>query len=165
MTGKFDNKRKEGFLSRIPNLSLDAGTIVERCKLNFSYFDNSQPSGQDFTDWSNDELLKLIDKFKHYTKSSLEFWRNERTGSGGLKVLEIYGKFPKRSEFTHPKHVPHDVQWARFRLESKVRMIGFVIPRGFECHDGVKLKEPFDFNTFYVVFLDRNHKFYLTEED
>ena len=164
MNGKFGNSKKGAFLETIPDLSLDSGAITERCKFNFSYFDSSQTSGQDFSDWSYDELLKLLNKIKNYTTSSLDFWRNERSGAGGLKIFEIYGQFPKRSEFTHPKHVPHDVQWARFRMENLVRMIGFIVPKGIDCQAGIKLKEPFDSNTFYVVFLDRNHRFYLTED-
>lgn len=164
MSGKFDSTRKDKFLKSIPVNGLDAGIITDRCKFNLSYFDNSQVAGQDFTGWSHDELLKLLEKLKHYTASSLDYWRNQRVGGGGLKVFEVYGNFPKRSEFTHPKHVPHDVQWARFRLENMVRLIGFVIPRGIECKKDVVLKEAFDSNTFYIVFLDKNHKFYLTEE-
>ncbi|WP_336769351.1 hypothetical protein [Pantoea endophytica] len=164
MSGKFGSDRKINFLNRLPVVSLDSGDITERCKFNFSYFDNTQEAGQDYSAWSHEELLKLFDKFKNYTNSSLDYWRHQRTGGGGLKVFEVYGDFPKRSDFSHPKHVPHDVQWARFRLENMVRLVGFIIPRGMECRKDIVLKEAFDSNTFYVVFLDRNHKFYLTEE-
>lgn len=164
MSANFKNTRKVNYLKKIPDTSLDSGTITEKCKLNFSYFDNTQDAGQDYSDWSYDELLKLVDKFKNYTNSSLDYWRHQRTGGGGLKIFEVYGKFPVNSDFVHPKHVPHDVQWARFRLENMVRLVGFIVPRGFECLKDIILKEPFDSNTFYVVFLDKNHRFYLTEE-
>ncbi|MEI7184046.1 hypothetical protein ACIPSR_14390 [Pectobacterium sp. CHL-2024] len=160
---KFGNKRKGQFLESIPATSLDSGEITNKCKFNFSYFDKEQKAGQDFSDWSYEELVKLLGKLKNYSNSPLEYWRNKRVGSGGLKVFEIYGSFPARSEFTHPKHVPHDVSWARFRMESSVRLVGFVVPRGYQCPATLKLSEPFDNNTFYVVFLDKGHKFYLTE--
>ncbi|HCM9090622.1 TPA: hypothetical protein N5K73_001507 [Enterobacter kobei] len=162
--GKFDNTKKGGFLDTLAIYSLDNGTITDRCKFNFSYFDNSQEAGQDFNDWTHPELVKLLEKLKNYSTASLDYWRNKRAGGGGLKILEIYGGFPKRSTFTHPKHVPHDVQWARFRMENLARLVGFVVPKGIKCADGVVLKEPFDCNTFYVVFLDKEHKFYVTEE-
>jgi hypothetical protein len=159
----FNNKMKTSFLESLPTISLESGEIVERSKFNFSFFDGTQVHGQDFEDWSQNELTKLLLKLKNYSESSLESWRHQRIGGGGLKVFEIYGKFPKNSEFKHPKHVPHDVSWARFRLENLVRLVGFIVPKGFKCPEGIKQTEPFDSNTFYVVFLDRDHKFYLTE--
>ncbi|GKV94220.1 hypothetical protein H2Y56_12725 [Pectobacterium aroidearum] len=166
MTGNFfGNKKKGAFLEKIPNTGLGNGEITKKCKFNFSYFDNTQAAGQDFRDWSQDELVKLLEKIKNYSESPLDYWRNQRCGGGGLKILEIYGKFPKKSDFIHPKHVPHDVSWARFRMENLVRLVGFVVPRGFNCDQEVTLTEPFDSNTFYVVFLDKQHKFYNTEDD
>ena len=82
---------------------------------------------------------------------------NQRVGGGSLKVLEIYGSFPKKSDFTHPKHVPIDVNWARFRLESDMRLIGFLIPPNT---DGISMAAV---NTFFIVFLDQGHRFYLSE--
>lgn len=164
-SNKFGNNKKKVFLVKIPDTGLGNGEISKKCKFNFSYFDNSQAAGQDFSDWDHDGLVKLLQKIKHYSDSPLEYWRHERCGGGGLKILEIYGKFPDKSDFTHPKHVPHDVSWARFRMENLVRLVGFVVPRGFKSNEDVKLTEPFDSNTFYVVFLDKEHKFYLTEDD
>jgi len=68
------------------------------------------------------------------------------------------------SLFTHPHYVPADAHWARFRLGNKVRLVGFVISK-----DAIKSltedeQKKYDHNTFYVVFLDREHKFYKTED-
>lgn len=82
---------------------------------------------------------------------------NQRVGSGSLKVLEVYGSFPRRSDYIHLKHIPVDVNWARFRLESDMRPIGFLVPPNT---DGVS---PAVANTFYVTFLDQYHRFYLSE--
>lgn len=95
------------------------------------------------------------------------YWNNERVGKGNLKVLEYYQTFPKNSDFKHPPYIPHDACWARFRLGSRVRLIGFVIPEtvsGQIYLDEKKREYKFDGNTFYVVFLDKNHVFYKTEE-
>ena len=83
--------------------------------------------------------------------------RNQRVGSGGLKVLEIYGAFPCNSDFVHPVHVPDDVRWARFRMESAVRLVGF-----FVDEDSARLKG-LSTDIFYIVFLDKNHCFYKME--
>lgn len=84
-------------------------------------------------------------------------------GGGGLKVLEYYGDFPDNSDFKHPKHVPADAHWARFRLGNKVRLVGFVISKDALKNMPEEEQEKFCHNTFYVVFLDKDHKFYKTE--
>ncbi|OJF77338.1 MAG: hypothetical protein BKP49_02425 [Treponema sp. CETP13] len=163
---KFSNKRKESFLDSIPTESLDNKTndIVCRCKFNFSYFDNSQGVGQDFKDWTQEELAKLLDKLKNYCKFSLEHWKNEKIGSGKHRngILVEYGSFPVKTDFKFPLHIPHQVIWGRFRLEQATRLVGFTIPKQYEdlfCNNK-KLKYRFDCNTFYVVFLDKNHRFW-----
>lgn len=47
---KFKNSRKEAFLDKIPQTSLDSKSddITARSKFNFSYFDSSQAAGQKF---------------------------------------------------------------------------------------------------------------------
>lgn len=125
--------------------------------------DTNQTSGQKFDDWTHLQLCKLLDKLQNYCKKRLQYWANERVGGGGNKVFVIYDEFPSKSNFVHPKHVPHQARWARFRLEGAMRLVGFVVPE--ELHDCVceMTKIRFDTNTFYVVFLDANHEFYLTK--
>ena len=161
MAGKRQNPRKDGFLQSLPKDEFVCDIAEARGKLSFSlkYFDGSQQGGQDFKDWNNDEKTKLLDKLKEYSKENKQYWLNQRTGSGGLKVLEIYGTFPINSDFSKPIHVPDNVKWARFRLESKVRLIGFFI-------DETEAQEKqLSTDIFYVVFLDKNHRFYLTEKE
>lgn len=167
MSKKFNNTSKENFLRSIPTISIDGSGIEKRCKFNFSYFDDSQSCGQRFVDWNSGStsLSTLLEKIKNFTKEPLEYWLNERAGGGGLKVLALYDSFPRKSDFTHPLHVPHDVTWGRFRLGNKVRLIGFVVNKEI-CTELNKKSAHFnlDENTFYVVFLDRDHKFYKTEK-
>lgn len=163
---KFKNKRKESFLDTIPTISLDDknNELTLKCKFNFGYFDSLQEVGEDFKDWNYNNLVKLFEKLKEYSKESLEHWAKQPIGSGKHRsnVFVIYDRFPINSDFFHPKHIPHQVMWARFRLEQAVRLIGFVIPD--ECHDEVHkiTGKRFDKNTFYVVFLDEKHRFYKT---
>lgn len=161
----FRNTKKDAFLTSFPDIAFNSKNCnhAARCKFNFSYFDASQPAGQDFADWTHEQLCKLLVKLKEYGKLPLQYWLTQRCGAGGLKVLEIYGGFPSRSDFTKPKHVPTDVRWARFRLEGDMRLCGFLIPDDL---DGTKSKNDghtFDGNAFYVVFLDNSHAFYKTK--
>jgi hypothetical protein len=156
------NKRKEAFLASIPQASIDLpdDTLASRCKFNFSYFDK-QDAGQAFDEWQDGQLAKLLDKLKDYCKESLSYWQKVPLGKSG-SVLAIYGGFPQRSDFTLPKHVPHQALWGRFRLEQAVRLVGFVLPDDYR-NKSHSSGNAFDCNTFYVVFLDANHAFYKTE--
>jgi len=163
---KFKNTRKEAFLNNIPCVSIDdiKNDLTKRCKFNFSYMDFSQSAGQKFEDWSHEQLAKLLNKLHNYSKESLKRWKNQKIGSKKQNVLEVYEKFPNHSDFIRPKHVPHQAFWARFRLESSVRLIGFVLPDNYHKKEHKGTKELFDCNTFYVVFLDANHRFYKTKK-
>ncbi|MBW8464217.1 hypothetical protein [Acidovorax sp.] len=161
---RYRNTQKTSFLASIPTASIDADVdeLTTKCKFNFAYFDH-QPAGQSFSDWTDVQLKKLLAKLQEYSKQPLQHWRDMGIGKSG-SVLSIYGAFPRSSDFKHPRHVPHEVQWGRFRLEHSLRLVGFVLPP--HCHDtyhkstGVR----FDCNTFYVVFLDADHRFYKTEK-
>ena len=162
----FKNSRKVNFLSTFSEASLDdeADQLTKRCKFNFYYMDFSQPVGQNFSDWNQEQLVKLLNKLKNYGEQPLKYWltQAQRVGKRSHNVLEIYGRFPLKSAFKHPKHVPHQVQWARFRIENLVRLVGFVVPSNYEGQPHLKTKMQFDCNTFYAVFLDKDHQFYIS---
>jgi len=161
------NQKKDAFLAKIPQISLDNDDdkLSEKCKFNLAYFDSSQDAGQHFSDWTGDELSRLLDKLKDFSRETLRYWRIQPIGSGKHRsnVLEIYGGFPSNSDFEHPKHIPHQAMWGRFRLEQSVRLVGFVVPNEYHdiVHSGTSVR--FDTNTFYIVFLDSNHSFYKTK--
>ena len=120
----------------------------------FQYFDNSQEPSSDFSQLNDDRLKKILEKFRNYSCNSIDYWKHLKIGKGKNNVLEIYSHFPRNSDFIHPKHIPLDVSWARFRLESKLRLIGFIIEN--EICEKYKLAK----NIFYIVFIDENHRFY-----
>lgn len=157
----FKNTQKQKFLAQINVTSIDdsANDLSSRCKFNFSYFIVQQAS-QDFSDWTLDQLVKLLNKLKDYGKESLNHWRNQHYKSG--TVLAVYKQFPTKTKFTNPNHVPHQAEWARFRLESGVRLVGFVLPPEYDGKAHPVTGNRFDCNTFYVVFLDLHHHFYIT---
>ncbi len=160
---KFGSPRKTKFISEFPENSLSDSDIRSRCKFNFSFFDDSQPHGSGFHELEAGVLADILLKIKSFTRNDLNYWRNERCGAHSLKVYADYKSFPARSEFKFPKAIPHDVNWGRFRLENLSRLIGFTIPGTFRPHETTD-HFSYDFNTFYVVFIDLEHKFYLSEK-
>ena len=160
MAPKKTNPRKERFLSNLPVQEFFSEISDVKGKLSFSlkYFDDSQEAGQDFKDWNDKQKQELLEKLRDYSRESKLFWLNQRVGSGGLKVLEIYGTFPRNSDFEYPKHVSEKVRWARFRMESAMRLVGFFIDE--EQSIEVNLST----DIFYIVFLDREHRFYKMEK-
>lgn len=160
----YKNSGKERFLATIPQVSIESETdrLTEKCKFNFAYF-VVQPAGQSFDEWDHPQLSKLLNKLKDYSKESLTHWRSKPIGGSGT-VLAIYVGFPNNSDFEKPTQVPHQAEWGRFRLESAVRLVGFVIPNKFKNQVQAATGIQFDCNTFYIVFLDANHKFYKTEK-
>jgi hypothetical protein len=152
------NSRKERFLKRLPETTIMIEHVTDKFQdhlsFSFQFFDNSQEAGQDFRDWDHAQLYKLLDKLKEYCKNPLSHWLRMRIGRSNNHVLEIYKNFHHKSDFSHPTHIPCDVEWARFRLEGDMRLIGFLVNKEICERD---LIAP---NIFYVVFLDENHKFY-----
>jgi len=160
---KKGNNKRASFLASIPKISLNSDTndLAQRCKFNFSYFVNDDDAGQDFKDWTHDELAKLLEKLKEYSKFPLSHWKHQKVGN--YPVFVNYGNFPStKTDFIEPKHIPLEVEWCRIHLENKPRLIGFVVPDSY--HDELQESNGFSFdkNTFYVVFLDKEHKFYKT---
>jgi hypothetical protein len=154
---KFKNTHKANFLKEFPEKSLDDSNddLSSRCKFNFSYFD-AQAAGQDFCGWGHPELTDLLEKLREYSRKPLEYWTQQ-------SVLVIYNQFPAKSEFKHPKHVPHQVRWGRFRIKQSVRLVGFVLPTQYHGRTHPNTGVAWDCNVFYVVFLDADHKFWVTE--
>ena len=157
---KFSNTLQERFLGTVPLSLTSSSGIGKKCAFNFSFFDENQDHACSWDKLGNDKILSLIDKLKHYTNDSLEYWKRE-------KLLVEYGDFPPKgkTDFNHPRHVPADVRWARFRVEGAFRLIGFLIPS--ELHNepcennGVGGEKHFyNRNVFYVVFLDPEHRFW-----
>ena len=75
-----------------------------------------------------------------------------------MKILAVYGEFPTNTDFEYPKHVPEKVQWARFRMESAMRLVGFFVS------EDVTKKLQLSSDIFYIVFLDKDHRFYKMEK-
>jgi hypothetical protein len=156
---RFANSQKTKFLAIIAvesNIESETNSLSVKCKFNFAYFD-VQEAGQRIQDWTEGQVKDLFEKLQHYSKESLiQLSKNQD--------FVNYKTFPTKSDFKHPKHVPIDVEWARFRLAAKVRLVGFVIPASLDGKQHKSTSGVFDKNTFYVVFLDRDHRFFKTKK-
>ncbi|MFJ4344579.1 hypothetical protein [Pseudomonas sp. NPDC089401] len=156
------NLKKTKFLKSIPTTDIESSELVRMLKFNFQFFDGEQDWGSSFDDLTADASIKLLKKLKDFSGKSLNDWAKENAGGNGLTVYARYDDFPKNSDFKHPIHVPHDVLWGRFRLGNKYRLAGFVIPD--TLHGQTRGGFHFDKNTFYVVFIDMEHRFYKKEK-
>jgi hypothetical protein len=155
------NKTKNSVLNSVDSLKdVTFDDAMDLITISFKYFCVNQiPVGQNFPDWKDKMRLDLLEKLAEYTKYSRQHWKNQK--SNGLPLLAEYGTFPVNSDFKVPSNIPNpkELIWSRFRLMQKVRVCGFFVSR--EIAKNYSLSE----NTFYVVFLDKDHKFYKTEKE
>ena len=121
----------------------DSEMRISNFKISFQFFDDSQKYASSFRDWQScGWLSKAIETLQGYCHSSL------RSQIDGDKFI-VYGSFPPKEKtmFDYPKFVPEDAEWARIHVLNKAVVIGHVVG-----------------NTFYVVFLDKSHKFWISEK-
>jgi hypothetical protein len=145
MAGKH-NKFKERSASSSIKRELKSREILTTARnkfivLSFKDFDRNQ--GQSFENWETDKLLALaVNKLR----SVCELTRIEATQK---KIIKEYtkGQFPPNSEFEHPKHISNDIAWCSMHIQGKECIIGY-----------------FEDNIFNIVFLDKEHTFWITEK-
>lgn len=117
-------------------------SLVGNMKFSFQYFEPSQKFASSFKDWQQIGLLsKTLETFCGYSKRPL------RAQIDGDKFA-IYGAFPPadKTMFDFPVHIPEDAEWGRIHINNKSVVVGHIVG-----------------DTFYVVFLDKTHKFWLTK--
>lgn len=111
-------------------------------KLSFQYLDTTQKFGSSFKDWQRSGLLsKAMETLQGYCCSPL-------LQNIDGKKFTIYEKYPSKdkTDFLYPQNVPEDAHWARIHVNAKSVIIGHIVD-----------------DTFYVVFLDKTHHFWLTK--
>lgn len=107
-------------------------------RVSFEYLDKNQ--GQTFQDWERTGLLsKMNDTLASYCKESIRAKQGDK--------FKEYGEFPSKSGFFHPKHVDKDVNWSVLHITGKAVLGGFISG-----------------NTFFVVFLDKDHQFWICKK-
>jgi len=134
---------KKGASER-PNLLSGQSALKENIQdglilFNFKFLDANQ--GQSFEEWEEEKLLsKTFELFRNYSSQKMASAFDDR--------FKCYKNFPpaEKTEYTHPRHVPEDAVWSSMHLMGKECVIGHIYR-----------------NVFYVVFLDKDHRFYITE--
>ncbi len=163
------NTQKDKHLSTIPQVDIEAegDNLTQRCKFNYSYFHVSEINedyperSQTFKEWEKIGILSdLCEKLKEHSKYSLEELSKKPIGKKGGHVLEYYPLYPPYSKLKKPLHVPIQAVWTRIRLSNNRRLIGFTIPKEYQGKEHTITEVRYDCNTFYVVFLDKDHKFW-----
>lgn len=112
-------------------------------RVSFQYLDHSQKPACSFKDWQKVGLLShALEVLTGYCKRPL------MEQVDGIKFA-LYGDFPppEKTKFRKPEHVPEDAHWGRIHINGKSIIAGYVVH-----------------HTFYVVFLDKHHHFYLTKK-
>lgn len=134
------SKDKKSLLKK-EKISAQDTNKTQNFKISFQYLDTSQKFGSSFKGWQKDGLLSTaLETLRGYCCSPL---LEQVDGN----KFAIYGAFPTkdRTMFEYPKGVPEDANWARIHINNKTVIIGHIVR-----------------DTFYIVFLDKEHKFYLT---
>jgi len=172
---KFKNKNKSLFIEKKHEevedenikrgISHESNDASSRMKFNFSYF-NPETPGYDFNNLKKDELADIYTKLRAYGREPLTHWMQEKVGKGSGHVYENYVNFPENSDFENPEHVPKGVEWGRFRMDYETRLVGFIVPKEFNGKKIVLRGREYylDCNVFYAVFLDMDHRFYLSKK-
>lgn len=148
--------RKRSFLEEISrNLSQSIFILRDRTSFSLQFLDTNQAPGANFSSLTNEQLVRLCDKLRAYCREPIEYWQRQRIGGAKQHVFERYGEFPLRSGFSKPTSVPNEVIWGRFRLEGDFRLAGFIVDD--KNAEELRISK----NTFYIVFIDPRHQFYL----
>jgi len=138
---KFNEREASSYKREFKGIELRSGRRDPFIVLSFRDYDVNQ--GQTFGDWEGNNLLALaISKLQ----AVCGLTRVEATQQ---QIIKEYGKgqFPPHSDFYHPAHVPPDVAWCSMHIQGKECVIGY-----------------FEDNIFNIVFLDKDHRFWITEK-
>ena len=139
----YKNKQKPTFFTKCKSSVKDADRNAN-FKLSFQYLDTSQKYASSFKDWQKVGLLS------HAMETLCGYCCSPLMKQVDGDKFTIYGSFPpkEKTKFEYPKHVPEDANWARIHINGSSVIIGHIVN-----------------DTFYVVFLDKTHKFWLTKRE
>lgn len=144
-----DRSRKRNFKQRPESVREERKVSSIRKLLTFSFkdIDETQPSNapQSIKSWNDEGLLKpFLERLRDLSKLT-------RDEACKQQKIKIYGDFPAKAktDFFHPRHVDEHVAWGVINSVGgqKGRIAGYIVE-----------------STFYVVFLDKEHRFFISEK-
>jgi hypothetical protein len=137
------DRSKKGCFKRPANTREERKVVstIKLITISFKDIDFTQPKGneQTFETWSKDGLLEpLLERVRQLTKLT----RDEAVKQ---QIIKIYGDIPKHSDFNQPNHLEENISWAVLKgIGGQVSTLaGYIVE-----------------NTFYAVFLDKEHRFW-----
>lgn len=140
-------RAKKGGFKRAENVREEKKIVSSRRLLTISFkdMDFTQPKGnpQSFESWEKEGLLPaLLEKIRQITKLT-------RDEAEKQQIIKVYGDIPEHSDFCQPKHINGEVSWGVLKgIGGQVATLaGYIVE-----------------NTFYAVFLDKEHRFWPTEK-
>lgn len=138
---KFNERNAASYKREVNSIELRSGQRERFIVISFKDFDSNQ--GQSYELWEGENLLALAVR---KLQGVCGLTRIEATRQ---QIIKEYpkGAFPDKSDFYHPKHIPDDIAWCSMHIQGKECVIGY-----------------FEDNVFYVVFLDKDHRFWITEK-
>lgn len=149
---RFGNKRAIQAKSEISiKFQHNLSKIKVLVSFNFKFFDKNQTTN--IHNLNETDFKKLFQKIEEYSKESPKKWEQDGVSNNRYGRLAIYGSFPDPSKLNEPSFTPTLAFWARFRMDSSLRLGGFFLQKV----DNAEKLDP----VFYVVFYDENHEFYL----
>jgi len=136
-------KSLKGLSQKKPNILSNLSSRDYNGKINFSFrdLDVSQHNKEDFENWEkNNLLLKLLNRIKEITCLNIEEAKNQN-------IIKIYPNFPPsdKTKYKIPPYLNEQLQWCVAHIQGKEVIAGHLIE-----------------NTFYVVFLDKKHHFWIS---
>lgn len=138
---KFNERNASSYKRELKGIETRSGKREPFVVLSFRDYDRNQ--GQTFKEWEDEDLLALaISKLQ----AVCGLTRIEATRQQIIKEYSK-GEFPPNSDFHHPKHIPDDIAWCSMHIQGKECVIGY-----------------FEDNIFNIVFLDKDHRFWITEK-
>lgn len=140
----FKKNKQKSIIQETLEAKKSVHDTTENFKVSFQFLDSTQKYGSSYIDWQKSGLLaKMLECFQGYCCNPL------------LKQVDgdkftIYGNFPPtaKTKFKLPHFVPEDANWARIHITGIAVVAGHIVK-----------------DTFYVVFLDKTHKFWLTKRE
>ena len=140
-----NNSKKTAFIANIGKQFDLIDKTKDHISFSFEFFTYSVKGGESFEEWEKEEILAdLNNKLKSYSGKSCKELLIDKT-------LEYYPQFPKDSNFTIPPNlIGTAIRWARFRITGARRLIGIFLNNQ---------KDEKNKNVFYIVFLDKDHRF------
>jgi len=138
---KFKERNIASYKRALKGVETKQGKKEPLIVLSFRDFDRNQ--GQHFEEWEEEKLLALaINKLRDICQLT-------RVQATSQQIIKQYLNvdFPPNTAFEHPKHVLPDVIWCSMHIQGKECIIGH-----------------FEDNIFHIVFLDKNHEFWISKK-